>query len=402
MAPNVILYGASWCPDCDPVKRFLIEHEIDFQYVDIDQDAGAADVVVKLSGGRTIPVLVLPGRVLVNPDPAALAAAFAVAPALPEPIYDVVIVGAGVAGLSTAIYTTRERLTTLILEKGVPGGQILTTSAVENYPGFPEPISGFDLTDRLVTQARRFGAEILDRHEVIKIEPRHDSFDLTVTNSDDQTKHFLARAVILVPGSNYKRLNVPGEQELTGRGVSYCGTCDAPFYRGKHVVAVGGGNSAVDEGLHLLKFVDRLTIVHNRDELAAQPFLIEELMKQKDRVTILSRTTVARIEGPDRVTGVVLKDLATGAERPYPCDGVFVWIGLRPNTDFLRPLVETDAEGFILADDCTMATAVPGLYAAGDCRAGSKKQLATASGEGVIAALVAADYLKKQKTAARK
>lgn len=401
MAPNVILYGASWCPDCDPVKRFLIEHEIDFQYVDIDQDAGAAAEVVRLSGGgKTIPVLALPGRVLVNPDSAALAAAFPVAPAAEVPIFDIVIVGAGVAGLSTAIYTTRERLTTLVLEKAVPGGQILTTSAVENYPGFPEPISGFDLTDRLVTQARRFGAKILDRHEVKKIEPRHDAFDLVV-EADDRTEHFLARAVILVPGSNYKRLHVPGEQELTGRGVSYCGTCDAPFYRGKHVVAVGGGNSAVDEGLHLLKFVDRLTIVHNRDELAAQPFLIEELLKHKDRVTILPRTTVARIDGPDRVSGVVLKDIATGMERPYPCDGVFVWIGLRPNTDFLRPLVETDAEGFILADDVTMATAVPGLYAAGDCRAGSKKQLATAAGEGVIAALVAADYLKKQKTAAR-
>lgn len=399
---SIIVYGTDWCPDCDRVKRFLLERQADFQYVNIDADEKARDEVVRLAGGkRVIPVVVIDGEALVNPAGDVLGAQLGLADAgREERLYDVLIVGGGVAGLSAAIYTTREQLKTVIVERAVPGGQIMTTAAVENYPGFPEPISGADLTDRLVTQAERFGAEIVQRTEVTAIEPRGDSF-VTRGVKDEEPVALLSRTVILAPGSQYRRLGVPGEKEFTGFGVSFCGTCDAPFYRGKHVVAVGGGNTAVDEGIHLLKFVDRLTLVHNQDELTATPFLVAELMKHKDRVEIIPHATVTRIDGQaeTRVTAAVIKDLATGREREVACDGVFVWIGLTPNSGFLRDTVELDGGGFIVARDCNMATATPGLFACGDARSGSRKQIATAAGEGVIAALVAADYIKKQKMA---
>jgi len=403
-AKAIIVYGADWCPDCGRVKRLLLERGIDFQYVNIDQDGTAAEETIRLAGGkRVIPVVVVGGDAMVNPASETLAARLGVAePGREEHIWDVLIVGAGVTGLATAIYTTREQLKTLLVERAVPGGQIMTTAAVENYPGFPDAISGADLTDRLVTQAKRFGAEIAERTEVRHIEKRGDTFTVSATR-DDEPVEYLSRTVVLAPGSEYGHLGVLGEKEFTGFGVSYCGTCDAPFYRDKHVVAVGGGNTAVDEGLHLLKFVKRLTYVQNQDRLTASEFLVAELRKHEDRVDILTNATVTRIAGDQneaakRVTGVVVRDLKTGRERALDCDGVFVWIGMAPNTAFLSGSVELDAGGFIKARDCTMETAAPGLFACGDCRSGSKKQIATAAGEGVIAALVAADYLKKQKT----
>lgn len=397
----MIVYGANWCPDCDRVKRLLIRNEIDFRYINIDEHGEAVDEVVALAGGkRTLPVVRVGGETLVNPSSDELNERLGgVETTEQENVYDVVIVGAGTTGLSSAIYTTRERLKTIVVEKAIPGGQILTTARVENYPGFPDPIGGWELTDRLVTQATRFGAEIRERTGVTAIEPRGDEF--LVHLAEGEPLH--GRTVILAPGSQYRKLNVPGETELTGYGVSFCGTCDAPFYRDKHVVAVGGGNTAIDEGLHLLKFVSRLTVVQDKPELTASPFLVEELAKHGDRVEVLTGHRVERIEGTpgEHVTGVVLKNLDTGQARPFACDGVFIWIGLEPNTGFLEGgPVELDLRGFIVADNCQMQTRTPGLFAAGDVRSGSRKQIATAAGEGVIAALVASEYLKRQKTPA--
>jgi len=398
---KIVVYGADWCPDCDRVKRFLIEGDLDFRYVNIDEDSGAAEESVRLAGGRrVIPVVQIGEEAMVNPSDEELRGRLG---AVRKPgecrLCDVIIVGAGVTGLSSAIYTTRDRLATLVLEKAVAGGQIMGTAAVENYPGFPEPIAGVELTDRLVTQAKRFGAEILERTEVRRIEKRGDRFVLQAVR-DEEAREYQARAVILAPGSEYRRLGVPGEKEFAGYGVSYCATCDAPFYRGKHVVAVGGGNTAVDEGLHMLKFAARLTIVQKLERLTATAFLIEELNKKKDQVEILYHSTVEEIRGKpgERVTGVVIKDQRSGRSRELACDGVFVWIGMTPNTGFVKGVVGLDEAGFVIAEDCSLTTATAGLLAAGDCRSGSKKQIATAAGEGVIAAMVAADYLKKQKT----
>ena len=312
-----------------------------------------------------------------------------------EPIHDILIVGAGIAGLSAAIYTTRERLATLVLEKLYPGGQILTTARVENYPGFPDPIGGMELADRLSRQAQRFGAEIVSSAAVDRLVPCTDAGCPYVDAYTGKTRR-RGRAVLLCVGSEYRKLGCPGEKELTGYGVSYCGTCDAPFYEGKHVVVVGGGNTALDEGLHLLKFVRRLTYVVLDPEFRAEKILQEELANHPDKVTTHFESTVTEILGEKKVTGVRVKNAKTGEEQEVACDGVFVFIGLKPQTAFLQGTLDLDPQGFIRTDACTLRTSLPGVWAAGDVRAGALKQAATAAGEGVVAALNAKEFLKRE------
>jgi len=332
-------------------------------------------------------------------------------------VYDVVIIGAGIAGLSAAIYTTRERLSTLVLEKLYPGGQILTTARVENYPGFPDPIGGMELADRLSRQAQRFGAEIVTSAPVDRLVPcRQDGCTFTDVFVGETRRR--GRAVILCVGSEYRKLGCPGEKELTGYGVSYCGTCDAPFYEGKHVVVVGGGNTALDEGLHLLKFVRRLTYVVLDPEFRAEKILLEELANHRDKVATHFESTVTEIlpgtaaveswragtrpargvpdGGTKKVAAVRMKHIRTGEETEVACDGVFVFIGLEPQTAFLKGTLDLDPRGFIRTDACSLRTSLPGVWAAGDVRTGSLKQAATAAGEGVVAALGAKEYLKRQ------
>jgi thioredoxin reductase (NADPH) len=320
-------------------------------------------------------------------------------PPAPDATYDVIIVGAGIAGLSAAIYTTRERLTTLVLEKMMPGGQILTTARVENYPGFPEPIGGMELSDRLATQAVRFGAEIVNQTQVTRIEPHTTGSGQKCILTFAGAKHYCGRSMILAVGSEYRKLDVPGEKRLTGYGVSYCGTCDAPFYRDKHVVVVGGGNTALDEGLHLLNYASRLTFVTLGDSFRASQILVDELSRQGDKVETCFGSTVTEIVGEKNVEGVRIRDTRTNAEQEVPCDGVFIFVGLVPLTGFLKGVVDLDEHGFILTHACTLQTSVPGVWAAGDARAGTLKQAATAAGDGVIAALMAKEFLKQQRTA---
>jgi thioredoxin reductase (NADPH) len=311
-------------------------------------------------------------------------------------VCDILIVGGGIAGLSAAIYSTRERLCTRILEKMIPGGQILTTARVENYPGFPEAIGGMELADRLAEQARRFGAELLTETQVTRIEPHPDSPGGGTIDAFVGDKRHRGRAMLLACGSEYRRLDVPGEKRLTGYGVSYCGTCDAPFYRDKHVVVVGGGNTAVDEGLHLLKFAGRLTYVVLDEQLSGTEIGKEELRRMGDRVATHFSSVIDEIVGKDRVEAVRIRNTRTNQETTVPCDGVFVFIGMTPLTNFLRGVVDLDDHGFIVADSCTLQTSVPGIWTAGDVRSGTLKQAATAAGDGVIAALMIKEYLKKQ------
>jgi thioredoxin reductase (NADPH) len=315
-------------------------------------------------------------------------------PASPtEKVYDVLILGAGIAGLSAAIYTTRERLSTLLLEKLLPGGQILTTSRVENYPGFPEPIGGMELADRLASQASRFGAEIVTQAQVTRIEP-HRADGVQTADAFVGDKRYRGRSMILGVGTEYKKLNIPGEKRLTGYGVSYCGTCDAPFYKDKHVAIIGGGNTALDEGLHLLKYAARLTFVAQGERFSGTQISIEELARAGDRVRTLFGSAATEIVGDKKVEGVRLRSLKTNQEQVMPCDGVFVFIGMTPLTGFLKGVVELDNHGFIVTHSCTLQTNVPGIWAAGDVRSGALKQAATAAGDGVIAALMAGAYLK--------
>jgi thioredoxin reductase (NADPH) len=307
--------------------------------------------------------------------------------------YDCIIIGAGPAGLAAGLYTARDRLKTLILEKFMPGGQINNTERIENYPGI-ERIDGPGLIQSMQKQAESFGAEIKTGCEVTSLEKLKDG-PITVKCDKDT---FTARAVILAPGSDYRKLGIPGEDQFRGSGVSYCGTCDAPFFKGKHVVAVGGGNTAVEETLHLTKFADKVTMIHRRDEFRASKVLVEELLEKANKpnsnLTIKYSTIATAIQGEGKVQSVKLKDVKTGNEEDYPCDGVFVFVGMVPNTGFLKGFVELTEKDFIKCDCAYLRTNVPGVFVAGDCRIGAAMQLATAAGDGVVAAMMLKQYFR--------
>jgi thioredoxin reductase (NADPH) len=307
--------------------------------------------------------------------------------------YDCIIIGAGPAGLAAAIYASRDRLKTLALEKFYPGGQISTTDRIENYPGI-ERIDGPGLIEQMQKQASSFGTEIKTGSKVTALEKLDDG---NIAVSCDKDK-YIARAVILAPGSDYRKLGIPGEAEFrnAGAGVSYCGTCDAPFFKGKQVVAIGGGNTAVEETLHLTKFAEKVTLIHRRDEFRATKVMTEELLQkanEPDSTLVIKYSTVATaIEGEDKVQSVRLKNVKTNQEENYPCDGVFIFVGMVPNTGFLKGFVELTNKGFIKCDFPYLRTKVPGVFAAGDCRIGAAMQLATAVSDGVVAAMMLKQY----------
>ena len=309
--------------------------------------------------------------------------------------YDCIIVGAGPAGLGAALYTARDRMKTLILEKFMPGGQIINTDRIENYPGI-ERIDGAGLIIQMQKQAENFGAEIKNGCEVSGLEKLQDGNIAVYCDKDKYT----ARAVILTPGSDYRKLGVPGEEEFrnAGAGVSYCGTCDAPFFKGKQVVAVGGGNTAVEETLHLAKFAEKVTMIHRRDEFRAAKVLIEELLEKANEPNsnlIIKYSAIATaIEGQGKVQSVKLKNVKTNQEEDYPCDGVFIFIGMVPNTRFLKGSIELTEHGFIKCDCAYLRTSVPGVFVAGDCRIGAAMQLVTAVGDGVVAAMMIKQYFR--------
>jgi len=308
-------------------------------------------------------------------------------------IYDVIIIGAGPAGLGAALYTARDRFKTLILEKFMPGGQIISTDRIENYPAI-ERIDGAGLIQQMQKQVESFGAELKTGCEVTKLEKLKDG---NIAVYCDKEK-FTARVVILAPGSIYRKLDVPGEEEFAGSGVSYCGTCDAPFFKDKNVVSIGGGNTAAEETLHLTKYAAKVTIIHRRDEFRASRVLIEELLakaKEPNSNLIIKYSTIATtIQGDGKVQSVKLKNVKTNEEEDYPCDGVFIFVGMVPNTGFLKGFVELTDRGFIKCDCAYLRTKVPGVFVAGDCRIGAAMQLATAVGDGVVAAMMLKQYFR--------
>lgn len=309
---------------------------------------------------------------------------------------DVIIVGAGPTGLAAAIYGGRFRYQTLVLEKLAPGGQINLTDRVENYPGIIR-VSGPDLVDIMRQQALTFGAEIKSNAEVCNIERQEDGLLRVVT--DEVT--YLARVVILAPGSEYRRLGVPGEEKFrqAGAGVSYCGTCDAPFFRDKVVVAVGGGNVAIEDTIHLSRYCRKVILAHRRKEFRGDKILVEELLHEatKGIIEIRYDTLLTAIEGADRVESVYFKNILTGQSYQEKCDGVFVFVGMVPNTGFLKGVIDLDESGFIRCDTTYLRTSMPGVFVAGDCREGAAMQLATAVGDGVAATIYMKEYLRDPK-----
>jgi thioredoxin reductase (NADPH) len=312
-----------------------------------------------------------------------------------ETIYDVIIVGAGPAGLGAALYTARDRRKTLILEKLMPGGQINNTNRIENYPGF-EQIDGPGLIERMQKQVESFEAEIKSMADVGSLEKRDDGH--IAVHCGDVT--YVGRAVILAPGSSYRHLNVPGEDEFrnAGAGVRYFGTCDAPFFRDREVVAVGGGNTALEETLHLTKYASKVTLSHRRNEFRADKILVEELLAKANEpnsnLVIKYDTVATAIKGEGKVESVTFKNVKTEAEEDYPCEGVFIFVGMVPNTDFLKGVVELTEHGFVKCDCAYLRTSMPGVFVAGDCRIGAAMQLVTAVADGVNAALMLKQYFR--------
>ncbi len=306
-----------------------------------------------------------------------------------DEVHDVIMVGAGPAALAAAIYTTREDIDTILFEKGVIGGLAAVTDWVDNYPGFAKGIAGLELADALRDQAERFGADIR-LGEVMKIVDEGELKRLTTTDGE-----ILARAVLIATGSDYKKLGIPGEQEYYARGVHYCATCDGAFYRDKKLVVVGGGNSAVQESIFLTKFATHIDLLVRGEQMRASEILQHELEKHSDKITVHLNTTTDQIVGADgkvvKVTGTGVK---TGKAVEFPTDGVFVFIGLKPNTEFLKDSkVELDPIGMVKTDAGLM-TAMPGVFAAGDVRSGATMQIASAAGEGATAALMMRKFLE--------
>jgi thioredoxin reductase (NADPH) len=312
-----------------------------------------------------------------------------------EQVYDCIIIGAGPAGLGAGLYTARDRLKTLMLEKFYPGGQISTTDRIENYPGYVQ-IDGPGLIEKMREQVVSFGAEIKSGSEVTSLEKLKDANIAVYCDKD----RYVGRCIILAPGSTYRKLGVPGEAEFrnAGAGVSYCGTCDAPFFKGKQVVSVGGGNTALEETLHLAKYAAKVTLIHRREEFRATKVLVEELQaKAKEpnsNLTIKYNTIVTAIEGQGRVQSVKLKNVKSGLQEDYPCDGVFIFVGAVPNTDFLKGFVDLTDHGFIKCDCAYLRTKVPGVFVAGDCRVAATMQLVTAVADGVVCAMALKQYFR--------
>lgn len=301
-------------------------------------------------------------------------------------MYDVAIIGAGPAGLSAGIYAARARLQTLLLERTAPGGQAATTHLIENYPGFPEGISGPDLMEKMARQAERLGLRI-ELGEVVELAGREREIELRLAGGGT----IFARSVIVATGSEPQRLGVLGEEEFRGRGVSYCATCDGAFFTGKEVMVVGGGDTAITEALFLTRFASRVTVVHRRDALRATKILQEEALAHP-RIRFIWNAVVRRIEGEGKVQQVTVASTVDGEETAVPVEGVFIYIGMRPNTGFLSGRLELDEAGYVRTD-ARLHTSLQGVLAAGDVRTTSLRQIVTAVADGALAAVEAERYL---------
>lgn len=302
--------------------------------------------------------------------------------------HDVIIVGGSAAGLTAAIYTARERLNTLVLEKAQCGGFPAITELLENYPGFPDGINGAELIKKFRQQAQKFGAEIIEFQEVKQIKPEGRKIEVV---TDKQTYHTFA--VIAATGSIPKKLNIPGEEEYRGRGVSYCATCDGPLFKDRDIAVIGCGNSGLQEGEHLLKFVKSVTFIEFLPEMTAAKILQERLQQDK-RTTFLLNHALTSINGKQLVDSVTVKDRKTGKEKQIKFSGVFIYAGFLPNSKFLDGLVELDDSGYIKTNE-DMQTSVPGIYAVGDVRSKKVRQIDVACGEATIAAIALRDYTKE-------
>lgn len=408
--PEITVYGAHWCPDCRRSKQFLGEHQIPYNWIDIEQDKAAEEFVIeKNRGKRIIPTITFAdGSFLVEPSNAQLAAKLGLKTQATRSHYDLIVLGGGPAGLTAAFYTAREAIDTLVIERAAFGGQAAGTAMVDNMPGFPEGVAGIELAQRLRQQAQRFGVELLEAQEIAEVY-QQDNYRCVRTADGSR---YSARALLITTGSHYKRLNVPGESAYAGAGVHFCATCDGPFYKGKRVAVIGGGNSAAQESLLLTKFADSVTVLVRGDRFDATQ-IIQDSVLNHPKIEVLWHTEVKEFLGEQsKLTQLRIVNNRTGMEEELPMDGAFIFIGLEPNTKFLsHSAIWLDQWGFIITghalqhqkerpagyetrDPFLLETSIPGIFAAGDVRDTSTKQVVSAAGEGSTAALLIREYLR--------
>jgi thioredoxin reductase (NADPH) len=409
--PKVTIYGAYWCPDCRRSKKFLGEQFIPFRWVDIEQDKeGEAYVLKRNDGKRIIPTIVFEDDTfLVEPSNAELAKKLGLKTEAKKTYYDLIIIGGGPSGLTASIYAAREGADVLLIERSGLGGQAGITVGLDNFPGFPEGISGQEFSERVVKQAKRFGVEILQAVDVEKMEMEEGYHEVYTSDG----KHYHSRAVLVATGASYKRLEVPGEDDYIGAGIHFCATCDGPFYKGsQEIVVVGGGNSAVEEGLHLTNFTEKVTLLVRGDHLTASQIAIDKVNQPDSHVEVKYNVVVDAIEGQDSKLKTIKyhyknKDIV---EEIHPA-AAFIFIGQTPNTAFLKDYAVLDKYGFVLTghdlkhvgkdneaiEPLPFETSVSGIFAAGDARHGSTKQVASAVGEGAAASISIREFLRRSQ-----
>lgn len=384
------VYGASWCPDCRRAKQFLASHRVPYEWIDLEEFPDkTAEVEALNDGKRIIPTIIFPdGTFLAEPSNDELADRIGLSRVASSREYDIVIVGGGPTGLTASIYGARENAKVLIVEKSAPGGQAGITERFDNYPGFPDGVGGAELAERMTRQAQRYGVEILQAVGVTAI-----TRDGAMMRVDLSTGDAVSAPVVLVAsGSTYRRTDAEGEAGLIGAGIHFCATCDGPFYKGaKDLTIVGGGNSALEEGLFLTQFADQVTVVQAASALSANKLLQDKVLNHA-KMSVKLNTSITSFNANDdgKLASVTLS--CDGAQETHKTAGAFVFIGLDPNTSFLGDDIEVDARGFIITDPM-FRTSVDGIFAAGDVRSGSTKQIASAVGEGAAVAIQIRYYL---------
>ncbi len=389
---KIIVYSTTWCPDCKRAKKFFGEHRVPYVNIDIEEDAeGMAFVEQANQGKRVVPTILFPdGSMLMEPSNAQLAEKMGLQTRADRSFYDVIIVGGGPTGLTAAIYLAREGKDTLVIERAGLGGQVGITQMMDNFPGFDQGIAGAEFADRLERQARRFGVEILQAQDVISVE-REESGYLCVTTWDDS--NYGAKAVLLSTGAHYRRMRIEGEDDLIGVNVHFCATCDGAFYKDKKVLVVGGGNSGFEEGLFLTRFATQVDIVEFLPKVKASPVLQDKVASMPN-MQVFTNHEVKKLVGDGKLDKIIVQDRGSGELKEWDYDGIFVFIGLEPNSQLLKGKAELDGMGFVQTGKDLMSS-MKGVFAAGDVRSGSTKQAASAAGEGATAALMIRDYLNE-------
>ena len=407
--PKITLYGAYWCPDCHRSKQFLGEHQIPYTWIDIEENSEGEAFVIKANNGkRRIPTLSFDdGTILSVPSNAELATKLELKTVASRQHYDLIIIGGGPTGLTAGVYTSREGIDTLIIERAAIGGQAAATMHLDNIPGFHEGIDGSEFSSRLRSQAERFGVEFLQAQSVQDFHSQ-DNYHCVTTEDGSE---YSARALLIATGSKYRSLGVDGEDEFWGAGVHFCATCDGPFYKNRSVVVVGGGNSAVEEAMFLTRFADSVTLLVRGDKLTASQIVQDKLFEDSN-VDVRFNTVVEKFEGEkSKLKRIHTRNRKDDTTEILDIPGAFIFVGLEPNTGFLKDKgIKLDPYGFIMTghslihedvdlssfvtgEPSLLETNISGIFASGDVRAGSTKQVASAAGEGAAVALTIREYL---------